>query len=578
MRELLAGLVPGLPAPPATRSSPAPTGSRSTRSRPSGCCSPRAASCSRTGSTARPTTSPDLAVPETLTALISARLDELDAGRSVARRRRGGPRPELHAGGRRGGRRRRAPASLEPRLRALVRRELLVQRGRPALARARPVRVRPGAHPRGRLQHAGASATGRSATWPRRASSRRSRPTSWPARWPATTWRPSGYAAEGRRGGRARGAGAGRAARRGRAGSRTRRPHQQAIAFLEHALAVSPDAADRADLHERARASAHAGPVAEVAERHALGAVEARRELGDRHGDRPRDGGVRRRGVVLRDGRERCSRSSSPPGRSSRTWRSREAGVALMLEMSTGYNFLPESATALVWLERLLPIAERLDLLEPIAAGLARLAGTLWRIDRQQESPDPAPWRPPAGGRERPRRRPSEHPDVAVVPRAVRRPAGRAGPGPRRARDRQPDRVDELRIHDGRQRVSCALRAGSGTGPPRCSRTGWRTRSPGLLPRAVRRPRGAQRAPRRGPGGGPRGGRAAGPASWATPSTPSYVFWARPGRRSAAGVSTRRSARRRARRTRPATSSDHPADRGPSRAVGRGPGGSRARS
>ena len=39
----------------------------------------------------------DLAVPETLTALIAARLDELDAGRPGARRGRRRPRPELHA-------------------------------------------------------------------------------------------------------------------------------------------------------------------------------------------------------------------------------------------------------------------------------------------------------------------------------------------------------------------------------------------------------------------------------------------------------------------------------------------------
>ena len=58
--------------------------------------------------------------------------------------------------------------------------------------------------------------------------------------------------------------------------------HQQAIAFVEHALAVSPAAADRADLHERARSSAMHGLVGEVAARHGLGALEARRELGDR--------------------------------------------------------------------------------------------------------------------------------------------------------------------------------------------------------------------------------------------------------------------------------------------------------
>ncbi len=63
-----------------------------------------------------------------------------------------------------------------------------------------------------------------------------------------------------------------------------------------------------------------------------------------------------------------------------------EAGVALMLQMATGHNFLQEHAEALVWLERLLPIAERLDLLEATATGLSRLAGTLWRVDRQRES------------------------------------------------------------------------------------------------------------------------------------------------------------------------------------------------
>ena len=77
---------------------------------------------------------------------------------------------------RRPGRRVRPPetAELEPRLRALVRREILLDRRRPALPRARPVRVRAGAHPRGRLQHAGASRTARRATSPRRGTSRAS--------------------------------------------------------------------------------------------------------------------------------------------------------------------------------------------------------------------------------------------------------------------------------------------------------------------------------------------------------------------------------------------------------------------
>ena len=74
---------------------------------------------------------------------------------------------------------------LEPRLRALVRRELLAARDRSAVAGARPVRVRAGADPRGRLQHARETRSQDAATSPRRAISSRSGATSSPAPWPA---------------------------------------------------------------------------------------------------------------------------------------------------------------------------------------------------------------------------------------------------------------------------------------------------------------------------------------------------------------------------------------------------------
>ena len=93
------------------------------------------------------------AVPDTLSALIAARLDALDPadraivqdasvlGQSftVAALAGVGGRPE---------------EELEARLRGLVRRELLRVEARSALARARPVRLRAGPDPRSRLQHA----------------------------------------------------------------------------------------------------------------------------------------------------------------------------------------------------------------------------------------------------------------------------------------------------------------------------------------------------------------------------------------------------------------------------------------
>ena len=75
--ELLAGLVPGLPERPSARSSRGRTACRCMRWRPSGCCSRTAASARGRGLPAR-RRPVDLAVPETLTALIAARLDALD--------------------------------------------------------------------------------------------------------------------------------------------------------------------------------------------------------------------------------------------------------------------------------------------------------------------------------------------------------------------------------------------------------------------------------------------------------------------------------------------------------------------
>ena len=117
MRELLAGLVAG-PARGGrrARSSRAPRASRCTRSRPSGCSSPTAGCASgRTAGYEPVGELGELAVPDTLHALIAARLDGLDAaeralvqdaavlGQSVHdRRRRGGRRPRSRGGDRAG--------------------------------------------------------------------------------------------------------------------------------------------------------------------------------------------------------------------------------------------------------------------------------------------------------------------------------------------------------------------------------------------------------------------------------------------------------------------------------------------
>ncbi len=324
-----------------------------------------------------------LAVPETLTALISARLDELDAadrslvadaavlGQSFT------PAAVAAVSGE-------DVAAVEPRLRALVRRELLVQQ------------VDPRSPERG--QYAFVQALIREVAYNTLAKRDRKVRHLAAARYFETLETDElagalaghylaahGYAADGPEAdalaAQARVALRGAAERAAALGA-----HSQAIAFLEHALAVSPDAADRADLHERARQSAMQGLTAEVAERHALGVVEARRELGDRQAIALATAnyalaiqffgtdGERLLGVVRPAWEEFSDLEETP------------AGVALMNQMAAGYNFIHEESQALLWLERLLPIAERLDLLEELAAALQRLSGTLFRLDRPRES------------------------------------------------------------------------------------------------------------------------------------------------------------------------------------------------
>ena len=137
----------------ATRSSRAPRASRSTRSRRCGCCSTAACSCRRARSTGRSATIEALEVPETLHALIAARLDGLapeerrllqDAavlGKTFTR-----AALAALAGHQRGGAR---AAARRARPQGGARRP-----GRPALARARPVRLPPGPRPPRRLRDA----------------------------------------------------------------------------------------------------------------------------------------------------------------------------------------------------------------------------------------------------------------------------------------------------------------------------------------------------------------------------------------------------------------------------------------
>ncbi len=322
----------------------------------------------------------DLAVPETLTALISARLDELDAAdralvADAAVLGQSFTLPGLAAVSGQ------EPAALEPRLRALVRRELLVQavdprspeRGQYAFVQAliREVAYNTLAKRDRKTRHLAAARFLESMGTDELAGA-------LAGHYLAA----HGYAADGPEAdalaAQARVALRGAAERAAALGS-----HAQAVTFLEHALAVSPEPADRAELHERALASALQGLVGEVAERHAIGAVEARRTLGDRPGIALAIAAHAGAIAAFADV-GRLLEILLPAWEELSDLEGTAAGVALMLEIARGYAHRDEHA-ALAWAERALPVAERLDLLPQTAGGLFRLSSALLRVNRPRE-------------------------------------------------------------------------------------------------------------------------------------------------------------------------------------------------
>ncbi len=324
----------------------------------------------------------DLAVPETLTALITARLDELDAADRtlVADAAVLGQSFSLAGVAAVSGH---DPVDLEPRLRTLVRRELLVQqvdprspeRGQYAFVQPliREVAYNTLARRDRKIRHIAAARFFESLDTDELAGA-------LAGHYLAA----QGYATDGPEAdalaAQARVALRGAAERAAALGS-----HTQAIAFLEHALAVSPAAADRADLHERALASAMQGLVGEVAERHGLGALESWRELGDRE----------RIAFALAHLAEAIAQFGAEPERVLKlllpAWEEfsdleeTAAGVALMLGIARGYAH-EDDRIGIDWVERALPVAERLDLLPQTANGLFRLSSALFRLGRPREA------------------------------------------------------------------------------------------------------------------------------------------------------------------------------------------------
>ena len=161
--------------------------------------------------------------------------------------------------------------------------------------------------------------------------------------------------------------------------------YEQARTFLEQALEVTADPADRAALHERAYGVAFqildAGPI----DRHAVAAEAERRKTGDRE-------------AVARAAALQVHAMTNIHGQPVEALRRLEvlweefadleqtaAGVVLMSAFVRVYRGLADNQRALEWADRLLPIAERVGSLESITQGLVGRGASLAMLGRPRE-------------------------------------------------------------------------------------------------------------------------------------------------------------------------------------------------
>jgi class 3 adenylate cyclase len=146
--------------------------------------------------------------------------------------------------------------------------------------------------------------------------------------------------------------------------------YEQARTFLEQGLEVTSDPADRADLHERAYVISLNILEIEPVLRHGAAAEEERRKTGDR---------AAIASAVALHAQAVLTAQSDPKAALAileAAWaefgdlEQSQAGVDLMLGFVRAYRGLADNEHALAWSDRLLPIAERLGHLASIASGI----------------------------------------------------------------------------------------------------------------------------------------------------------------------------------------------------------------
>ncbi len=161
--------------------------------------------------------------------------------------------------------------------------------------------------------------------------------------------------------------------------------HEQAVTLLEQALLVTTDLTERADLLQKAFQSSSQGLDAQRDLRLAQAALAARRELGDRQ----------KIALAVADVALAVHSSFADPARAAtileEAWQEfsdleqTRAGVKLMAGLSRALSQLDRRDESLVWNERVLIIAERLDLMDELVGGLIGRGQQLSVTNRPRE-------------------------------------------------------------------------------------------------------------------------------------------------------------------------------------------------
>ena len=146
--------------------------------------------------------------------------------------------------------------------------------------------------------------------------------------------------------------------------------HAQALGLLEQAIEITADAADRAELHERAMDAGFEGVVGDAVLRHGEARLAARRELGDRPQIAFATAGLARAHIRAFGDPGQALAILLPAWEEFADLAETPAGVRLAVVTAAAYARLDRLDQQVEWAERVLPIAEQLDLVEDLVAAL----------------------------------------------------------------------------------------------------------------------------------------------------------------------------------------------------------------